>query len=552
MKKIVLLISYFGVIVTYGQKVDTIYINTYNNNSGSKVFTENANIYSGLKNTNYTDFCFLKDSNLLIHDTNKNTFLLVDKSGSIIDQFNYTKKIRHLKYNSIPTRDQKWDKTPFYGKNGNISYINDTTVFVSVIKKRSDLTLFYLTVTNNKIKPIFENMERYETLFPAPANGTVHFITSVFKDQKTFWMSYYTLSKDSGMIYKLAGIGFNTKKNAYLSRRAPESWKTTISNSIPSTSITNFGNSYLVSESFRKKIYQFDQNFNCIDSVNLEILVPDYSNKKILTDVATNNKYIVFESYNWALKMIEYTIYEIQMGLKLKFIKKLSFERITDIKTISNGSVYFPFLNNEDYKYYIYEISLKDKSSDSLIVRYKGHRPPMLKDVDVLESQKNLYKKQKDPFMGFDVDDFIQMKKRECKLFPLVEKNINKYPQSTIKELLESLLIASDSLDYIYTGMYLQMYEKEDYKINFENQQDSLKKRIEDNSIANYSVEERSSMHNILSLLLLKMGVATMTEKDNLVSIQVNIDDMSYIFLIIKSKNEYFMFNRIFKKSKDK
>jgi len=431
--------------------------------------------------------------------------------------------------------------------------INDSTIFVSIIEKGSSYKLFYLTVANKKLKPILKDLDDYAMLFNKKSIGyRPPMIKAVYSSDDVIFASYETLTRDSVVnrkaygfkdFFTISGYNYKTKSFFIIS-------KDSINYSDYPTSFSNFEDKYLIANSLTKNLFLYNNNFICIDSLDLKPITSKFPSLKILSDIATNSKYLIVDSYNKEPKTIEYSIYKINAGLKIQFIKKIKFDRTTEIKTINNGFAYFPYVNDDDYKYYIYSVSLNETNKDSIFISYKGKKPPVIKNISVVNSQSNLEIIDNDFFMGLTIDDFTQMKKKEVKLFPPIERNNVIYPQSTIKELIESILLTSKNSDFLYMAIHLSMYENNYYKINFEKQRDELKKRIQNNTIYNYSEEEIDTQRKLFFGLLSNIENAKIIEKDNLTSIEVEIDDFLYIFIFIKLNNQYYIDKQFFKKNK--
>ncbi|NVN94615.1 MAG: hypothetical protein HXX18_04945 [Bacteroidetes bacterium] len=521
-----------------------IYISNLNTDSKSlslsKPSDKNANIYFGLANKNSIDFCAVNDSCMLIHNIENNSFILIGANNQVLDQFNYFKKIRGLK--------KVLSGSPFCGANGNISFINDSTVFVSTIKKGSNFCLLYLNIKNNKIIPIIERLDKYPEFFDEKmTESPVWKIFSAFKSKDTFIVTYYkeqshsdSLRGDTNFIYNvkctdvIVGKNYLTNDTMYIVKN---------NNTVASIySVYDFNNTFLITEEHTGYIYQYGANLKFIDSVNVK---PHLNGRhqiiNILKDAITKNTYVILPTYNRQKKTFCFDIYQIINNLNLKFYKHLSFERETYIKTINNNKIFFPYVNNDDFKYYIYNIDLSASKMDSLFVRYSGKMPPKLK-VNIYDSQSNLIRMQKDKTDNITKDNFVKLKKRDRKLFPEIEKNVLKYPQSTVKEVIQSVIKATDSSDFFYEELYLLIWEKDEYENAYENNREALKNEIENKT---WLLEEHNYKFNevkrLLIYLLENIDNAYIEEKEGVTTIEITEEDTDYKFIFVKEGNEYFM-----------
>ncbi len=531
---------------------EIIYISNLNTDSKSlslsKPSDKNANIYYGLANKNSIDFCAVNDSCMLIHDIENNSFILIGANNQVLDQFYYLKRIRGLK--------KFFAGSPFCGGNGNISYMNDSTVFVSTIKKGSEFCLLYVSIKNNKITPIIERLDKYPDFFNERMTESPELkINNAFRSKDIFFVSYNevehfldsTKTKPDVITkpyYRKGVFGKNYTTNDTMSLVNEK-------NSRFPTTVFNFNNTYLIDEECYGNIYQYDHRLRCIDTVKN---IPDIGNKiriiKIFNDASSKTTYVSLMTYNKQNKTYCFDIYQLLKNLELKFNKHLSFERETYIKAINNNKIFFPYVNNDDFKYYIYNIDLSACKTDSLFVRYSGKMPPKLK-VNIYDSQSNLFRMQKDKTDNITKNDFVRLKKRDYKLYPEIERNELKYPQSTVKEVIKSVIKATDSSDYFYEEMYLSICEKSEYEYGYIDNRETLRKEIEQKAwlseTNNYKFKE---IRRLLSYLLENIDIAYIAEKDDITTIVITEDDIDYKFVFVKYENKYFMDKLIHSKKK--
>ena len=532
------------------QNHEIIHVNNLNLDTKSlslfKPGNKNANIYYGLANKNSIDFCAVNDSCMLIHDVENNTFILIGANNIVLDQFNYFKKIRGLK-KVLPG-------SPFCGANGNISFINDSTVFVSTIKKGSNFCLLYLIIKNNKIIPIIERLDKYPEFFDDKiTESPVWRVFNVFKTNDIFIVSYSKVQSFSDSL-QTKPIIYNEKyregvfgKN-FITNDTMRIVKSNNSKTI-NYSICSFNNTYLITEEFTGNIYQYGENLKFIDSLNIDKYLKKRNRMvNIIKDAITKNTYVTVMTYNKQNKIYCFDIFQLIGNLDLKFYKHLSFERETYIKAINNNKIFFPYVNSDDFKYYIYNVDLAATRKDSLFVTYGKIKPPKL-EVNIYNTQSNLIITGNDNSLDLSKDDFTKMKKKERKLLSEIEQNKLKYPQSTIKEVIQSIIKTIDSCDIYYLEQYLFMFEKDYYKQKYEKNRDSLKIGI-DNKISLLKKGEFDEMKQLLIHLLSNIEDAYIDENNGLTTIEITEENITYKFIFIKSENEYFMNNLFYTKKK--
>jgi len=132
-------------------------------------------------------------------------------------------------------------------------------------------------------------------------------------------------------------------------------------------SIIDYDSTFLVANYRTKTIYQFDSNLKCMDSIAINPSVKKLQTIKFLRDESSHALYIVT---NTTLRDgTSYTdLYQLNNNLKYTFKKHIAFERYADVKAINNNRAFFTYVNNADFKYYIYNINLDTIKMDSVIV----------------------------------------------------------------------------------------------------------------------------------------------------------------------------------------
>ncbi len=500
-----------------------------------------ASLYYGLQNKNSSDYCFMNDSCMLIHFIEDNKFVLLSQNKTVLDQFDYVKKIRGLRYDYFPFTQGVIKKTPFFGLNGNLCKLNDTLVYVSVIRKRGNYYFFYLQTKKNKIVPIIEKVDKYSYMFGDSIKLGHWKIRNIFKTRNSF----FAICRGHVYAYKDGRIEIDDyllTKNMKTNEVSQKLIKSEISRYTP-YSLIDYDSTILFANNLNRTIYQFDSNLKCMDSVAINPSVKGLQTIKFLRDELSHALYIVT---NTTLRDgTSYTnFYQMNNNLKNTFIKHIAFERYTDIKAINNDRVFFTYVNNTDLKYYIYTIDLDSIKMDSVIVTYGNNNPPKIL-TNVIDANYESWKISENTNQALSVEDFIKMKKRERRFFPKIEKNSEKYPQSNIVEIFKSILFAMNNNDMGYLGMNLLVYEKFDYKQYFEEIGDSLQAKKMMKSLL-FDRDLIKNNKEQLSYLIEHFTDAVITEEEGLsvIEIEDSAKNTKCSFFVVNIGSEYFLANR--------